>query len=465
VNGDYTQRAANYRCPRPEGTTRHSELIITHHYVFYFALLFAPWAYGATSSWGIVWLNWILGASLGCWILELLVSRRLPPVRWWVAAVTVAVLVIGWWMATNASGLRDWQYEMFVPRRQIAPGVFGSADYALSTAFMIRVTLLLGVVWYVTDQMSQPAFVLQLWWTIVIAGTSIALLGLLQKATGAEAIFWAHPSFLGQTTKTFFATYFYHANAGAFLNLTWPFAAGLALRSIMRGSHPLPRALLVSCFVIDVVAVMANTSRMAQAVAGVLFLVLLVLLAPMLWKGAQHVPWGVSLSAIAFLSLIVVAIASASQWQQARARWQHTTISQDARWQAAQVGWTMAKRAGLFGWGPGTFRAVFPRFQDATPLDGTWSYLHQDYGQTIIEWGWLGATLWGVLLFGSMLHAAMQLCKNGTRLLPRYRLLVRLALVALAGVAIHALVDFPLQIASIQLYAAVCLGITAGTQN
>ncbi len=123
------------------------------------------------------------------------------------------------------------------------------------------------------------------------------------------------------------------------------------------------------------------------------------------------------------------------------------------------MGWTAAKGAGPFGFGPGTFRAVFPRYQDATELEGTWIFLHQDYLQTIIEWGWLGAALWAVLFFGAMVNGIAVLWRNGRRMLPRYRIVVRLAVIAIAGVAVHAQADFPLQIASVQVYAATVLGI------
>ena len=51
---------------------------------------------------------------------------------------------------------------------------------------------------------------------------------------------------------TFFATYYYHGNAGAFLNLVWPLTAGLAIRAFTTRSHPGMRAVWISAFILTV---------------------------------------------------------------------------------------------------------------------------------------------------------------------------------------------------------------------
>jgi O-antigen ligase len=121
---------------------------------------------------------------------------------------------------------------------------------------------------------------------------------------------------------------------------------------------------------------------------------------------------------------------------------------------------------GLFGFGPGTFRVIFPAYNQAVNnlAPGTWRFLHEDYLQIAMEWGWLGSALWAALFVGGIIFALVNLRKPEARTWSwRRRLILPLAVIALAGVALHAAVDFPLQIASIQLYVATYLGLCWGS--
>ena len=94
---------------------------------------------------------------------------------------------------------------------------------------------------------------------------------------------------------------------------------------------------------------------------------------------------------------------------------------------------------------------------------GQWRFLHEDYLQIEIEWGWLGGLLWAILFFGGIFSALFVLRKSNVRDWKwRRRLILPLAIMALAGVAVHAAVDFPFQIESIQLYVATYLGLCWG---
>jgi chromate transport protein ChrA len=116
---------------------------------------------------------------------------------------------------------------------------------------------------------------LRLWYVIGVAGGSIAFLGLLQKATGAQMIFWQPPlARLDLRVSTFFATYYYHGNAGAFLNLVWPLTAGLVIRAFSSRRRSGMRAVWISLFIVTIAGVLANTSRMSQVLALVLVFVI-----------------------------------------------------------------------------------------------------------------------------------------------------------------------------------------------
>jgi O-antigen ligase len=69
---------------------------------------------------------------------------------------------------------------------------------------------------------------------------------------------------------------------------------------------------------------------------------------------------------------------------------------------AAQAAVTMLPDAGAWGIGPGNFGIAFPHYANhlGDRIAGIWTHAHNDYLETVIEWGWVGAVAWSILLFG-----------------------------------------------------------------
>jgi hypothetical protein len=176
----------------------------------------------------------------------------------------------------------------------------------------------------------------------------------------------------------------------------------------------------------------------------------------------------VAIAGILAIVLAMVALAQSTHLEQPLNRWQTQSqrIASDARWRAFDVAMVALPDAGFFGFGPGTFRVVFPTYNigSANEAPGTWRFLHEDYFQTLLEWGWLGSSLWGLLFFGGIAVGILSYNKRARReWTPRRRVMQPLVIITLIGGALHALVDFPLQIESIQLYVATYLGLCWGS--
>jgi hypothetical protein len=438
-------------------------------WIFFGALVYAPWAYGGTTSESIQITNWVLLGALVFWAIELLLSKRMPQFPRLLLFLTVALICLGGWMVFNARSVYDADFAVFVPLDNFAPAVTGSVDYPISAAWMIRGAFLIGIILFVADLSQSSRWLLRLWYVIGLAGGSIALLGLLQKATGADMIFWRPQTPWPLRINTFFATYYYHGNAGAFLNLIWPLSFGLVIRSFARESHPWMRAMWTSVFLITMAAVLANTSRMAQLVALLLLVAICVQFGPTLLRKLSGGK-GVAVVGALAIGLALIAFAQASHFEQALKRWRSETehIPNDARWQVSRVAVRALPHAGLFGFGPGTFRVVFPTYNrtGSDQVLGTWRFLHEDYLQTLLEWGWVGGILWALLFFGGITVGIRSYKEHASReWTPRRRVLQPLVITALIGVALNALVDFPAQIESIQLYVATYLGLCWGSRS
>lgn len=372
-------------------------------------------------------------------------------------------------MVFNAKSIYDSDFSVFVPLPNFAPPVAGSVDYTISAAWMVRGALLLGTILFVSDLSQSNRCLLRLWYVIGVAGGSIAFLGLLQKATGAQMIFWQppHPN-ESLRVSTFFATYYYHSNAGAFLNLVWPLSAGLVIRAFSSRRHSSMRAIWVIILIVTVAGVLANTSRTAQVIALLLMLMISVQFGPAILRTLSGGQKSVAIAGVLAIVLALVALAQSTHLEQPLKRWQSEgqRIASDARWRACRVAMSALPDVGFFGFGPGTFRVVFPTYNigSANEAPGTWRFLHEDYFQTLLEWGWLGSSLWGLLFFGGITVGIVSHNKRSRRdWTPRRRVLQPLVIIALIGAAVHALVDFPVQIESIQLYVATYLGLCWGS--
>jgi hypothetical protein len=435
-------------------------------WIFFAALVYAPWAYGATTSASIQIINWVLLAALVLWAIELLVSRRTPQFPRLLYFLTAALICVGGWMVFNAKSVYDSDFFVFVPLHNFAPPVAGSVDYPISAAWMVRGALLLGIILFVADLSQSNRWLLRLWYVIGLVGGSIALLGLLQKATGAQMIFWQPPTPWPLRINTFFATYYYHGNAGAFLNLVWPLSSGLVIRAFASGSHPWMRAMWTSVFLLTIAALLANTSRISQVLALLLLFAICVQFGPLLLRKLSGGK-SVALAGALAIGLALIALAQAVHLEQPLKRWQTESqrISTDARWRAFRVAMGAVPDARLCGFGPGTFRVVFPTYniESANQAPGTWRFLHDDYLQTVLEWGLLGSSLWALLFFGGIAIGIHSYHRRRRVWMPRRAVLQPLVVIALLGVAVNALVDFPLQIESIQLYVATYLGLCWGS--
>jgi hypothetical protein len=281
-------------------------------------------------------------------------------------------------------------------------------------------------------------------------------------------IFWQPAKQWGES-PIFFASYYYHGNAGAYLNLVLPPAFGLTARALMRPRAPIVKAVSLILVLLIVGAVAANTSRVAELIGAIMIVLLLVSFARTALRKRGMLEYKTLLLGAVLVTFTLFAIARASHLDEPLQRWNEfrSHLPVDGRWLASRAALRAVGDASYFGFGPGTFRVIFPYYTSGLGpgIEGTWRFLHEDYLQTVLEWGWLGSPLWGLIFFGGIFVAIRNWRQPGRAVewRSRHRRLLPVIVLALLGVALHALVDFPLQIASLQLYVAVYLGICWGS--
>lgn len=434
-------------------------LIDAPRWLLLITLVYAPWAYGCTVRWAIDLLDILMALTIGAWVLGGAACGRWPRVPRACLLLVVLLLAVGWGMTLNPQFRHDPLGPRFAPVVPLVAFAPGTVDQATSLAAMWRYSGLLGVLLFVTDFTRRPEWRRRVWWCIGLTGTSIIFLGLVQRASGLPLMF----PYTDQARMPFFGTYFYHGNAGAFINLVLPAIAGLLLVSIRKAVDDLGRLLWVPALLMALAGAGICFSRAALVITGG------IAIAMGIWA-VRHLPGSFSRGwAILYAALVLLVLAGVSLalgWEPMIEKWRMLGQQLNAgnpRYLAVLAAWRMVGDAGALGFGPGTFGIAFPHYTEflGTSIRGVWRFAHQDYLQTWIEWGWVGMTLW-VGLFGGGIWKGLRWLRTG-KLHTEDRTLLFAGLVALGGVAMHAMIDFPLQIASLQLYVAVYLGLCWGS--
>ncbi len=439
-------------------------LIETPRWLLLVLLLAAPWAHGSIPA---EYRNYLVYGCYGIttlWLITILIRRRMNYFPWIAGIFVLWILVHGWGMAWNARFIYDMEFDKFLPIAQMRPDFPGSIDQSLSSEFMFEVSAFLCVFLMVCDISQNPHWRSRILIAASLSGFSIILLGLFQHLFD----FWL--LWPKQINVWPFATYFYHGNAGAYMNLVIPLVIGGTFQAFRGKENPMERAFWVTLTAICVTGPFINASKGATPVT------LIILFVFFIWQMKRQLfhlsPTHSNVTLIstgAIVLCLMVTLVYAVGPQTAMNRWTHALSSSGqfarGRLVVSQICWDrIVPISGKWGLGPDTFHVAFPFFtmDQGDKLFGFWRYAHEDYLETLIEWGWIGVIPWAILLFGGLFLAYRNYFKYYSTLPSRDRTLLFSVGLAILGICIHAIYDFPLQIPSLQFYLAIYLGLAWG---
>jgi O-antigen ligase len=288
---------------------------------------------------------------------------------------------------------------------------------------------------------------------IVVNGLLVALLGIAQRLVPTDKIFWLIPS----PNAGFFASFIYRNHAAGFLHLVLVATLALAVWYYQRGVRRLEKSTPAGLFgffgACLAVGLVLSYSRGTTLVMLAFFSICVIGFLVRRFNGARE-----SRQSLVFISLVLVLgaflaaglLAFQSQLHAAWERMERLAFGEDDtvkfRQQANQATSDMVKAQMPLGAGSGSFRFLFPMYQQRYPdifikqtglLRGrryVWDHAHNDFLEFTAELGVPGL----LIIAGGFLYWGVQLIGNGFW---RHSPSLMLVLGALLTVA-HSWVDF-----------------------
>ena len=416
-----------------------------------------PFFLGGVSEMGDLWFNSLGWSAVALWGGGLLQQRRFPRLSPWVAVPLGLALAAGTLAALNPEYRYEGPFGGFtaVPSSGWLPS---TVDAGLTRGAVRHWALLCGLFWMSSDFCSRGAETR--WYR-----SSLTVAGLLQIAVALGQRLAEARSILGSgwgEQLPFFGTFLYPGSAGAYLNALLPLFCFHVFAKTQRSLVGIAGVAGLA------VAIFWNTSRLSSLVGVCTGVLLALMVGTIAWQNAEKTelrstfsrrlnrlrPAFVSACLVGGLALLVFPVPPLfEKWkllpEQARGAY--------PRFEAMKACFGICRDAGAWGFGPGTFAAVFPHYAQemAVAARGAWRHAHCDYLEWFIEWGGIGGLLWSFLPLGAFIRVAVRFVREKSVYRRTEAACNGAALVALG---LHALADFPVFNPAVQILAVFWLG-------
>ncbi|MBI4326083.1 MAG: O-antigen ligase family protein [Chloroflexi bacterium] len=300
-----------------------------------------------------------------------------------------------------------------------------------------------------------PERLRRLFWVLCLNGAVLGLEAILQRLNGTNKLLWLIEPRWNKAADSQFGPYPYRSNAAQYFNLLWPVCLGFwwtlrrrakeVRRKVTRigeGSH----LILLPCAIIVTACPIISISR-----GGAIVSLLAMLLAfPILIVAGRRGRWPIQLG-VFMIFAATTCFAGYLGWEKLQERFE--TIFTDVmsgRGEIYQNAVQMARDFPTLGTGPGSFAALYQLYRP-NPYQVWHGYVHDDWLESRITFGWVGFSLIMLLL---LLILARWFGSGG--ILAKWEF-VALIWLALGGCLAHAKVDFPFQTHSVVfLFTLLC---------
>jgi len=344
------------------------------------------------------------------------------------------------------------------------------------------------MVWIGSVCFTSPKWQISLVLVVTILGIVIGMLGL------AHALSWQKVNWLGLAPGSSFATFVSRNSAGGFMNVCLAAALGLATWTFLKPHNPndyyivknpnpafeflrkiesgfakltTPQIASVIAVAFILAAVGCTTSRGAT-IGGIAACSVVLLL-----SGSKERSYGRVVFAVIVVMLGLGLVFFFEFDERISKRFEELLKIESQFKDGRSYIWGVALKAFTFfiatGSGLGTFHYAYLPFQ--TPTSGGWFYHAESlFMQTMVEFGWIGVCLLGLVLFQMIYTIRILARRDGipgpTESVPikspEYLPAYVTGLALLVSLGVHCLVDFPLIVPAVFIPAALLAGMVCG---